>query len=211
MTDPYAKYKARQKKWKYTGKVKKTTTRRSTITAVKRILDKNSEFKHTTVNSTLTITSTLQQTNLLTAIEEGNDYGNRNGRRINVRKIQLQGYFLIADTTNMCRVLVLQELENSATLTSDLFTGTPSVTSLRNPEMINKYRVLWDKVVSLTAVSRPQTGMVSLFKKCNIDVRYNGTTGSPCHNNIFIAYVSDSGSVTHPTFIYTSRIYFTDL
>lgn len=179
------------------------------VNTIQRVLDSNSEFKHYTLTAqSLVMSTSIGSFNLLTGITEGDDVVNRTGRQINVRSIQVSGYFTLADTTNICRVALVQELENSATLATDLW-NTPSVNALRKNETMGKYRVIWDYKTVLDGYQP-----VKIFKKfsrMNIKVKYNATDGTPIKNHMMLVFISDSSAVVHPSYYFDVRIFYTDL
>jgi len=197
-----------KRKYNKTGRFK-GKSKGKIANVVKSVLNKNVEFKHyTLITQTFLLSSAIGQFNLLTGIEEGNDVADRQGRQIIVRSIQMYGVFYRADTTNICRLALVQEIENSASLGSDLWV-TPSVNSLRKNETLGKYRVLWDKRINMDTETS-QT-LFKSFTKMNIKVKYNAVDGAPIKNNIFLVGLSDSTAATHPFISFDVRVYYTDM
>jgi len=201
-----------RKSGKYKGRyrrLKANKSNRAITKVVSNVLNRNVEFKHyTLVTQTLLLSSAIGQFNLLTGIEEGNDVADRQGRQIIVRSIQMYGVFYKADTTNIMRLCLVQELENSASLGSDLWV-TPSVNSLRKNETLGKYRVIWEKRVNIDEDHNQY--LFKSFTKLNVKVKYNATNGAPIKNNIFLVGLSDSTAATHPFISFDIRVYYTDM
>jgi len=199
-----------KRKYTRSGRYSKKANKGKIAKVVKSVLDKKVEFKHYTLTGqSMVLSQTILQFNLLSGITEGDDVAERTGRQIIVRSIQIMGYFFMGDNTNICRLLLVQELENSATLSTDLWQAN-SVNALRKNETLGKYRVLWDRRCNLQTYTNTQE-LYKNFFKCNIKVKYNAVNGSPIKNNVFLVGISDSSAIPHPNYLFDVRVYFNDM
>lgn len=132
---------------------------------------------------------TAASINLVNGITAGDDYNNRDGRRVVMDTLHLRGDFFYASATDAhaadhIRLLVIYDKQaNSTVMTqSDLFTGASGDTFV-NYNNLARFEVLWDQDWTLPQIPAGTTSMI-LFPKINKKIRvrrgvqYSGTSGT---------------------------------
>lgn len=156
---------------------------------------------------------------LLNSITRGDDYNQRNGRRLNMRSIHLKGIVTAnsAGEDQFARVLLVQVLkpDMSAPSLTQIFNAA-TVTSMRKIDNISNYKVLMDKTLTINKPDEPGSQkLIKFYKKCFIPVEYNAAaTGAVTDidtNALFIMTVGTRpNDTTACTFSGTCRIHFSD-
>jgi len=197
------------KNWKKKRNYKKKNYKKKS--AVQKQIDKNLDFKYLlTAVSAQTVSTSIGST-LLTSIAQGDTSSNRTGNNIDVRSIQIQGYVTYADTTNILRIFLVQEMQyNVISTLSSMFLNPSDVTGIRDAEYMKMFKVHKEWKFYLTSQNKPQAN-ITYYKRCDIKLKYNGSAGSNgIINRLWLVYISDSGTVTHPTINATVKVSFTD-
>lgn len=185
----------------------------ATKSYVKRYIRKGQELKHkdhdadTTASTTPTFVS-------LTAFSAGTSDNQRVGSAVQPIGLDVVLQMLESDNTNVFRVILFQWLgddgDNPPTQ-ADLLATTGDVISQRQYHRRKQYRLISDQVYSSSNTGNSNQIIVRKkyklqnFKQC----RYDGTT-TDGNNMIYMMFMSDSAAVTHPTFNYRCRLYYTD-
>lgn len=161
------------------------------------------------------------QTGSVTALNlcaTGDDYTNRNGRKILMKSLQIRGYFepedLIVDNC-LARVVILYDCQTNGTLpvVTDILDAATSLSSL-NLSNRDRFKVLLDKqYVGAVAGGSPTVGMWKKFKRLNLETVYNGTgatIGAIQSGSLLMLTISDRASTGGINFKATTRVRFTD-
>lgn len=174
----------------------------------------------------------------LNAIAQGDDYNNRDGRKINLKSIHVRGYVnrpaveigATPQGDELVRIILYWDKQcngQQGTSTQIVTTGgTTDVTSLRDIQYTKRYKVLKDIIVPMevnpagVAADNFAVGPIRRFfnfnvKNLNIPVRFNSTGGTVTaitDNAIHLIACNTNAAVDgNWTVIYTSRVRFTDL
>lgn len=156
----------------------------------------------------------------------GTDTGDRIGRQIKLKDMELRGYLLAdADSTNNIRLIVFK-FDNNAVVpvAADLFgaagSGTYTWCPFNGNNVPRNISILWDKMYSLvSATANPGSGNLSIipftkFLKLNITTQFNATNGGTGADiddgGLYFCLVSDSSVVTHPDANWVSRVTYED-
>lgn len=173
--------------------------------------------------------------------QEGSDIDNRVGRRVEVVKIQVRGNITCAAQPNqtaaqeptLVRLILCQDMQTNGTQMSGeelmqppaTATAPLAVCSFQNPANFGRFRVLKDKLFTLTnpaltydGTNIEQNGLVKAFKwtikfQKPIEVRFNSTNGGTIGdivNNSFHMIGSASNADLTPTISYQARFVYTD-
>lgn len=168
-------------------------------------------YNYSNVNSTFSST----ETNFLPLqnIVQGNGHQDRSGVRIFVKSIVLKGYWTVGDTPgNQCRIVALRWREDIDTTVFPIFevlSGIPVLEPIGNIDQGRPFRVLKDKLTIVGDTNSAQSwgyrGLrrVHMFVPVNKYVYYKvGGGAQPARKNtISFTFVSDSSTVSHPSFV----------
>lgn len=159
--------------------------------------------------------------NGLTNIAQGTSPSQREGRRVELKKMILKVYFELNDTTptaTMIRMLVVRKINNDAAANPPItdILNFASVNSLRNLDNTDNYKVLYDRVYSMDPNSQKFRHLVVPFSWAQYGIkqvyRLAATTGSTVdieRNSLFIIFIS-SETTNPPSVSWDTRIRFID-
>lgn len=175
-----------------------------------------------TASSTLFTTAGAVNTNLnvipLSTTESG-----RIGRKITIKSIHIRGDIIhnpisAVTASNLVRIIVIQDKQaNGATFAVGDYLASANPLGHRQLSNTDRFRMLGDTTISLTSQAAESAGYgevrkkYTFYKKCNIDVEYNGSNGVIAEqrsNSVAILMIADTGAVT--TFSYNARIRYSD-
>lgn len=157
---------------------------------------------------------------LLNGTTVGDSNGQREGDNILIKSVRVNGHFIGADATNIIRVmLVIDKQPNQATFNlTDLLdtTSSEAVHAYRQTTSRDRFTVLYDRKWSTVGSSgtNPNDSTLRLYKfskRLNLKSWYFGSAGTVADlktNALYLVFMSDSGAVTHPTFVYNARVKF---
>lgn len=178
----------------------------------------NPEFKWKDTASTITLNTTYS-TILLNGLVQGTDAGNRIGRSIKVKSLELS--FLvsrnIADTAqHSVRIMLVLDKEPKATIisASDVLTDTSYyINSPRNLNNKNQYVILKDWKLPLPANGGTEVFIRDYYRKFDLHTTYNnGNLGGITDiesNALYLIMVSDA-TANLPSITYFNRIRYLD-
>lgn len=165
----------------------------------------------------------------LVSIPLGDSGTSRDGRRVIIKSLQIQGSLTLSQgTTNteravLCYMYVVQDTQcnGASPAVTDVLTSASLNDALVNLDNSNRFKILKKFVYNLqpTYTSYPdETGVViknlSYYRKCRIPINFDGTTDaitSLTSNNIFlIAGSVGANSDDTVTFAGVSRVRFFD-
>lgn len=170
--------------------------------------------------------STWVESDLLSTLAQGDDIGQRNGRRIFVRGLEIRGVIAGAqsniatdDAYNNMRIVVARYTGTAGSL-APLGSSGGGVT-LASPVIPgygqNCLQVLYDKTHVLQAPGRDSVGYVATAKAISIKLRLNvlctfqGTGAVTNNDHIVVSCISDSVLAPNPGWTYYSAaLHFTD-
>ncbi len=183
---------------------------------VKGQIERGKEKKHFQVEFSSSVGVAGLLTNL-SSITQGDSGSERVGDSIKPHFLELNLSVIIADTTNVCRVSLIQWKQDSADATptlDDIFSTTTAANAPHQPfEYAGRmnFKVLGDKMVSL-GVEGPNVRLIrfripasKMLSLINFDE--GAATG---RNKIYMVLWSDSGAVTHPVFTGVARLLYSD-
>lgn len=150
-----------------------------------------------------------------TPIPQGDTDVTRDGDTIHLDEIEFRYSTILADTTNVFRVILFQWHPTSApTIGAILLTlgSNNGVNSAFTVDYEQQFKILYDRVHYLNSVAVPQSGVEHVIKirkgfQKRLQYVAGGTTGS---NHIYSAYISDSAAAAHPSINAVMRVRFSD-
>lgn len=202
-----AKKKSFKKKW---IPKKKTYV---TKAQVKRMIARKAELKYFDLVQTATGVSSSGSVWDLSAMTQAAGLNHRIGDEITTVWLEIQFASAIADSTNFMRYVVFIWNNDTAgvtpTLAAVLANGNDAQTLQHVVTNAKDTIVLLDVVHKLSAVSNPteRTRHIIGLKNKIIEYTDNATTGN---KHLYLAAVSDSTAVAHPTVEFASRLAFRD-
>lgn len=168
-------------------------------------------------------TATLQRNSAgdvthITAIAQGDDLSNRQGDNIVVKRIWIQG-MVRTDTSSLdfdvIKFAIVQDTRQVDS-TNPTYSAVYSTAGGGNDQFalcplnndnLGRFKILWSKVMA-PCVGSGDCKTFSKYIKCNIPVRFRGTTGNTqTRNGLYLMINNDSlGSAT--TTSYSVRVFF---
>lgn len=183
---------------------------------VNSILKLQSEIRFKDVFAASTAPSTANIV-LLNGMNVGDSGGQREADNVVIKSVRVNGGFVGADSTNAIRVmLVIDKQPNGATFSlSDLLETTTFDAIYAYRKTVNKARftVLYDRKYALSGNNTSLTGRT--FGLFNISIPLNlkswyfnnvGDISDIKSNALYLVFLSDSTTVSHPVFTYAARI-----
>lgn len=168
----------------------------------------NSRTNATTIDYSGTVYSLLEN-----LVRGDSSLNNFDGSSISVKSIRIRGEMFPADGSNVLRMIVFQWRDS----------GTPSVSGIINNSgtplgpfgtryFANKktMKILADRIC-IAHTYKPAC-LVDIFVPGN-KIRptwFQTSNDSPASNGLFFLVISDSSTVAHPAFQWTSEVVFTD-
>lgn len=158
----------------------------------------------------------------LSDIAQGDDFNQRNGRKILLKSIQfsITWYMPAAQINCNCRFLILRDndLQDSGTLPTpaNILENTGSIygpTTLRqnDPIYMKRFQILCDKRVSLDIYGSGTTKGRDFYKKYVHPIFFSSTAAADAaQGSILLLVISDSVTSNLPTFYMNSRLRFVD-
>lgn len=161
---------------------------------------------------------------LISGVATGTDYTNRIGRKILVNSIYVRGVvFTVGSNTNnsLARLMLVYDKQPTGALPvmTDILNSSTSVDQL-NPNNRDRFAIIMDKQFGLGAnvnavyANTPNIFPIKKFKKCNLEIVFDGTTSgiaSISTGAIYGVVIGNQTATTGPDFDISYRIRFTDL
>lgn len=113
------------------------------------------------------------------------------------------------DETNFMRVIIFQWKDDSTPTVQELLSAPSNYLSCYNVSKRQSYKVLWDKIFSITRVGT-NAKSISLKTSNFARVMTFNNVGVSQKNQIYLLAISDSTAATNPILQYYSRVYYTD-
>ncbi len=177
------------------------------------------------ISNTGTVTPTIA------IIPQGVTESTRNGRKCTIKQIQWRYEVALPEVADAATpaagdtgriIMFLDKQANGATAAVTDILEAAEMRSYRNLSNSGRFQILYDKMQSLvyTSMASETSGNVSqaevhregqFYKKCNIPMEYNSTTGAIGEirsNNIGVLLISVNGAMT---FLSKIRLRFTDI
>lgn len=166
------------------------------------------------------IDSTGLVADLLNNLVRGTSYiNNFLGNKIKPVGIQLRYSWRCGDPANVCRIVCFQWLNSTVPTTADVFATATGPWSALNFDNIQYLNILHDRIWNINdffgspAASRSQFGTektVYIKGKRILPVDFASGSATVNKGGIYMALISDSGSATHPSISYYTRVTFAD-
>jgi len=177
----------------------------------------NAELKRFDIQPTVANQGTTPTIQLLSGVDAGTDYFNRDGNSILLKSIYLKANCIMDTTGNtvLVRIIVFVDNDNDGQTPSaaELLVDATSPGNMLSPINVDysaRYTILFDSHVNLS-VNGDQSMFIQRFKKLNFHAKYITQTGSTGFGkgNIWVLTVSDDNT-NQPAIRLYSRISFYD-
>lgn len=145
-------------------------------------------------------------------ISQGDTDITRDGDQLLVRSIELACSFVVADATNLMRLLVVQWMPQGVPALSDVITSTGGPLACLAPYLHDtryQFRVLYDKRVAVDTYNPIKIIHKRLIRIPIRKIQYVAGTNVG-NNKIYAMFISDSAAVSHPTVNYQFKLNFSD-
>jgi len=151
----------------------------------------------------------------LTSIAQGDTDSTRDGDALAIVRIQSVMIAAVADTTNICRVVIFawnsDDGVEAPTMSSLFQTTSTAYISAFNRDNVRskKLVVLYDTIMTLSSAGPmiKESRFEKKWKKHQISFTATTTAGI---GHIYAVYVSDSAGIPNPLFTAYHRVWFTD-
>lgn len=135
------------------------------------------------------------------------------GKVISPTHLTVRGYASVGDATNFLRVMLVQDRTNGIPTIPNLLQGATiySVISPLDRTYDDTYRVLYDKLYTLTDVNTPVKAFkIKISGKKLARMFFSDASGTVERGGIYLALVSDSAAVSHPLVTAMWRLFYKD-
>lgn len=171
------------------------------------------EFKRIDSTNATAISTTATYT-LLNGVAQGNEYNQRIGRKIMMRKIMCRGYVKNEDATpTETRIMIVYDKASNgvAPVLSDIVDGN-EYNGFRNIDNVKRFQVLMDKRLVLQPSAADSVKPFNFYKNVFLQTRHDGTTagiGDITTGSLYLITVSNDAS-TGATLNCDWRVSYTD-
>lgn len=184
--------------------------------AVKRQINRMAETKRLQRAIGITVSSVGVVTPLLT-VAQGTAEGERIGDHLTLKKLALRWQVTAADSSNTVRCLIFQwkqyttpGLSDVLNLTAPDFVSIPFIAPY-NIVTDSSYKILMDRVLVVDTDDPVKWRRKTIYKGITHKINFQGASGtSATYNQIYIAFVSDSGATSHPAVAATVDLSYKD-
>lgn len=202
---------------RYRKKYYRRKSKLATKTYVKKLIAKESETKYFDLLAVSNVDASGSLIRL-TEVPIGQTDSSRIGDKLTMRAFQFRLQFGVADTYNVCRVIIFQWYPNTtlsppsgnSILSATLGTLT-SFMSFYTHDYQNQFHILFDRIMYVDIDRNHQQ---TITKKINMKYAkkfINFTAGSiEGSNHLYMLLLSDSTAATHPGFNLRSRLWYDD-
>jgi len=186
------------------------------------------ERKVIDVAQTLTPVNTTGSVTLLNGVATGDDFTDRDGRKILMTALQLRGIAYRDTATgqnlpDLIRIMIVEDLQanGAAPAVTDIL-KTAEPTSFMNMNNRDRFKVHFDRqlpismstVAGTSALSNGGVHNISVYKKLNASVTFQGTANtiaSIATSSFFLVTIGNIAAGTNDSaFLWSSRIRFID-
>lgn len=184
---------------------------------VKKVLLKAQEMKYFTFgNGGHSAVASSDIPVLISNIAEGTNPNQRVGREVVLKGINFKWEVIAGDATNLCRMLIFTWTDgNRAPGLNEIVTatGTYGAIGSLSHDAVAKYKVLYDKMLRVNLVGRTnEYAEANLNFPRGIRLSFDGPLGTDTGSRqIYLLLLSDSGTVGHPTAVYTGELRYQEI
>lgn len=175
-----------------------------------RVSQRDNELKYDNLNYTATLTYNWALSNLTAGIGAGTTDITRIGDAVTMKNLEIRWRVAAADATNVCRMVVYVAKNGDTTdlpFETDGSYETPL--SLYNHDYRRRYKVLWDRTISTsTSGSNQVVSGHKIINLRNMVAQYTTASTTCVKNALYLAVVSDSAAVPHPSPVIHCRLYY---
>jgi len=174
--------------------VRKEMSRLIRLNKKSSLLNQTKKWIETTIATTISSTASFS---VLTNMTTGATNGLRIGNKILALKIHVKGVIVLADTTNVFRLILFKWLMNNNSDTpgaSEIFTTANDPSANIVPLKPSRFKILHDEHIILDAAHVVQK--VDCNVKLNDEITYDPGTNSGIHQ-LFAVLISDSSAAPH--------------
>lgn len=179
------------------------------------------ETRYLLSDAAATSLSTTPSFTVLNLMQQGDTAGTRDGNKIYLQSVDLRVQLIVADTTNLVRMLLVYDRQSNASNPSavgiaNILDVPAAASQALGPQLIptkRRYNILLDRIFTLDLVDK-YTWMIHKHIKINKYTEYNGNAGTVADiitGGLYLIFISDSTAVSHPTMQFTAKLFFKDI
>lgn len=198
-------------------KVTKPKSKKQISKLVKQIVSKEAETKffYSTYGPTgIDYSGTIVD---ISAIPQGSTDNSRNGDTLRYKNLYISGNIVAGDATNLLRMIIFRWKPNVGTSVGSVLTASTLGTALAPHsryyhDFLPQMRIIYDKLITVNAVSKPQVAFKCVLTKGIKDVKAQFSAGSTnATNRLYVLLLSDSAAIPNPTVAFAVSIQFQDV
>lgn len=150
-----------------------------------------------------------------TPIVQGSDTGQYSGRALTPKYLVIRYQFAVADTTNLCTLMLMQAKGNWANqgnmvnilqLTNSLMAPLSPLNTSYN----DRLRILYRRQHQLDATTPIRNGIIKVSWKKLRKIMFSDNAGTIETGQIMLGAISDSSAISHPMLTAVWRFYYKD-
>lgn len=200
-------YRRRRRYKKRVTKTYKRYVKRQLSSAIETKISDVQIAAGTSVSSTMSFT-------LLNGLTQGTNQSQRLGNEVTMIGFRIRGQFVVGDATNLVRMLIIMDKQsnNTTPAVTDIFQFSLDPYSPINEDQRKRFQIVDDRSFDLST-SWQSCKHINFYKRVPHKVYYNGTGATISNikkNSLYLCLISDSGAVSHPTFVADIRLYYKD-
>ncbi len=170
--------------------------------AVKKLI--NVEYKSLTTDFTTDPSSAGAVVNML-AIAQGDDFSNRNGRKIRLKSIRVMGHVTLnaSATASTLRMVLVRDNNGSTTqpaitdLFSDVGTFAANLNKLGDPQSNSRFSILMDRFMLLDSVNSSQR-TIEWYRQEDFHVFFSGTGATDEGKGAVYLFIASNEAANDP-------------
>lgn len=172
------------------------------------------ELKYYDDAVSLSLTNQWGWRQLILPTQGQSDAGQRDGDKMLPVRMEIRGDIVGADSTNMMRIVIFRvKTGTSANNYFSIGSGAANAYTPYSPyshDGRKAIEVLYDKSFGTSSTGTDHHVLVKTLKLARKPIQFSGGTTDYRINGLYMAYCSDSGAATHPTFTYNIRTFYQD-
>jgi len=192
---------------------KRSSSLKKEITSIVKSIEIQKENSQTKKWLESNVTSTATQTvtfNKVSTVGPGTGNAQRIGNKIHAKHISLRGTIILADTSNVVRVILFKWLMNDgsdAPGAAEILTETTDPQSNLVPLKPSRFKVLKDQVFHLDTAHIVRTFIWKI--KLEYDLTFDPSTNTGI-GQLYYLILSDSGAVPNPAYDINTQLVYVD-
>jgi len=147
----------------------------------------------------------------MTEIAQGVGYNERKGLEISLRSFACRFTIKPAATSDFVRVMLFLDRQqvSDTTPTDSPIVGSPKHLGTYDPQLINRFKILYDKTFALSTTTSA-CRVIKIYKKLYTNTRYNGTASTDIQRNGLYLWFVGADNTHKASIEYFARVAYVD-